>query len=98
MTEDDGERGDASRISGARLPVLNRRFEFKSYPETRDFLDRLADLSKREEYYPNVSFGKTYVNISIDSEGQAALNERQSTFLSEMEALAAAGNGRPAGR
>lgn len=74
-----------------RLPTLNRRFDFGSYAETRHFLDQMADLSRREDYYPNVSFGKTYVNISIDAEGQAALVERNSSFTSEMEALAAAG-------
>ncbi len=74
-----------------RLPTLNRRFDFGSYAETGRFLDQLAELSKREDYYPNLSFGKTYVNVSIDGEGQAALNERKSPFISEMEALAAVG-------
>ncbi|MHB8226686.1 hypothetical protein [Acidithiobacillus sp.] len=71
------------------LPTLNWRFEFGSYAATRHFLDQMADLSKREDYYPNVSFGKTYVNISIDAEGRAALAERNSSFTGEMEALAA---------
>lgn len=86
---------DASDLNAAppqeRLPTLNRRFDFGSYAETRRFLDQMADLSRREDYYPNVSFGKTYVNISIDAEGQAALGERTSSFTSEMEVLAAAG-------
>ncbi|MHB0922319.1 hypothetical protein [Acidithiobacillus sp.] len=72
-----------------RLPTQNWRFDFSSYAETRHFLDQMADLSRREDYYPNVSFGKTYVNISIDAEGQAALAERNSCFTGEMEALAA---------
>lgn len=74
-----------------RLPTLNRRFDFGSYAETRHFLDQMTDLSKREDYYPNLNFGKTYVNVSIEGEGQAALIERKSTFVSEMEALAAVG-------
>ncbi len=72
-----------------RLPTLNWRFEFGSYVQTRNFLDEMADLSKREGYYPNVSFGKTYVNVSIDAEGQAELAVRNSSFTGEMEALAA---------
>ncbi|CDQ09927.1 conserved protein of unknown function [Acidithiobacillus ferrivorans] len=73
-----------------RLPTLNWRFEFGSYAKTRHFLDQMADLSKREDYYPNVSFGKTYVNISIDAEGQVVLAERKSSFMGEMEALVTA--------
>ncbi|MHB1281359.1 MAG: hypothetical protein ACYCYL_09045 [Acidithiobacillus sp.] len=72
-----------------RLPTLNWRFEFGSYVQTRHFLDQMADLSKREGFYPNVSFGKTYVNISIDAEGQAVLAEYKTRFTGEMEALAA---------
>ena len=74
--------------SQERLPTCSWRFDFASYAETRHFLDRLAGLSGREHYYPNVSFGKTYVNIGIDAEGQTALAERNSSFTSDMEALA----------
>lgn len=72
-----------------RVAPLNQRFDFGSYAETRQFLDDLAELSRREAYYPDVSFGKTYANVSIDSEGQAALRERNSTFIADMQALTA---------
>jgi pterin-4a-carbinolamine dehydratase len=88
---DAKDLNEAPAAPQVSLPALNRRFDFGSYAETRRFLDQLADLSKRENYYPNVSFGKTYVNISIDAEGQVLLAERNSSFRNEMEALAAAG-------
>lgn len=76
-------------VSGAeRVAPFNQRFNFGSYGQTRQFLDQLADLSKREEYYPDVSFGKTYVNISIDSSGQTALLESYSSFILDMQELA----------
>lgn len=64
---------------------LNWRFDFNSYGEMRRFLDQLANLSKRENFYPNVSFGKTYANISIDAEGQTALGARAAAFIAEMK-------------
>ena len=78
-------------ISATRKPVLNWRFEFGSYGETRHFLDQLADLSKREDYYPNINFGKTYVNVSIDEEGQTALGAREAAFVAEMKVHAVQG-------
>ena len=72
-----------------RKPVLSWHFDFGSYGGTRLFLDHLADLSKRENYYPDVSFGKTYVNVSIDGEGQAELGAREVAFIEEMKAHAA---------
>ena len=77
--------------AAARQPPLNWRFEFATYGATRAFLDSLADMSKRDDYYPNINFGKTYVNVSIDAEGQAALGERAAAFVEEMKAHAALG-------
>lgn len=44
---------------------LERRFEFDGYPSTREFLDKTAELSKRTQLYPDVSFGRTYVNMTL---------------------------------
>lgn len=70
-------------------PALHWRFDFGSYGEARHFLDQLAELSKRDGYYPNINFGKTYVNVSIDAEGQMELGERGAAFIEEMKAYAA---------
>ena len=71
-----------------QVKTFTQRFDFGSYGQTRKFLDDLADLSKREEYYPDVSFGKTYVNVSIDVDGQKLLQESNSSFIVDMQALA----------
>ena len=83
--------GSTDAPTPANKPTLNWRFEFATYGATRDFLDLLADLSKREDYYPNINFGKTYVNVSMDAEGQASLGARADAFIEEMKALAARG-------
>ena len=77
--------------STANSPTLNWRFEFASYGETRKFLDRLSELSKQENFYPNINFAKTYVNVSIDDEGQTELGARKDAFVHEMTAYAEQG-------
>ena len=85
------KNGSTDAPTPANKPTLNWRFEFATYGATRDFLDLLADLSKREDYYPNINFGKTYVNVSMDAEGQASLGARADAFIEEMKAFAARG-------
>lgn len=51
-------------------PMLSRRFEFASYSETRSFLDRVAKLAEAAQHYPNLSFGKTYVSVTLDEDGK----------------------------
>ncbi len=53
-----------------RQALMTRRYEFANYDETRNFLDKLADLSKDKGLYPDLNFGKTHVNVSISPESR----------------------------
>ncbi len=50
-------------------PSLFRRYEFASYAETREFLDRLSVLSEEMRLYPDLGFAKTFVNVTIHGTG-----------------------------
>ena len=49
---------------------LERRIEFEDYERTRGFLESLRQLSEREGRYPDISFGRTYVNLTLRPEGE----------------------------
>ena len=69
---------------------LERRFEFSTYELTRDFLDRLGELSEKRKRFPDVSFGKTYVNLTLQPESEendARLSENDMMFASEIDGL-----------
>ncbi len=84
----DATEKNAGASAQEQVKTFTQRFDFGSYGQTRKFLDDLADLSKRENYYPDVSFGKVYANISIDSDGQTTLRESNSSFIVDMQVLA----------
>ena len=67
---------------------LYRRFEFAAYPEARGFLDRLAGLSKETGLYPDLSFSRTYVNVTVHGSGGAAVDAEAREFAARAEALA----------
>ena len=74
-----------------KRPVcLEKRFEFGSYSSTRDFLDRLGEFSEVSKRYPDISFGKTYVNITLrpdeDAEG-ATLTDSDHAFAAAIDGL-----------
>jgi pterin-4a-carbinolamine dehydratase len=46
-------------------PSLFCRYEFVNYAETREFLDGLTLLSEEMRLFPDLGFGKTYVNVTI---------------------------------
>ena len=60
---------------------LECRYEFENYSELRDFLDSAAELSEREEYYPDMGFGRDYVNVTIHAdEGSSSVGDKQRRF------------------
>ena len=70
---------------------LERRYVFQDYSALRDFLDRAADLSEQEGYYPDMGFGRDYVNITIHvNEGEDALAENQHRLAQQLDTLAQA--------
>jgi 4a-hydroxytetrahydrobiopterin dehydratase len=71
-----------------RPPSLYRRFEFAAYAETRAFLDRLASLSKETGLYPDLSFARTYVNVTVHGSGGVAVGAEEREFAVRAEAIA----------
>jgi pterin-4a-carbinolamine dehydratase len=75
MTHQWQERG--------RPPRLERRYEFSDYSELRDFLDRAAEVSEREGLYPDMGFGRDYVNMTIHSDEDSGVLEPLQHRLAE---------------
>ena len=69
---------------------LEKRFEFDSYDSTRDFLDKLGDHSEAIQRFPDISFGRTYVNITIrpkDDGAEAPLSDADRALAIEIDDL-----------
>ena len=69
---------------------LEKRFEFESYEETRDFLDLLGSHSESVKRFPDISFGKTYVNLTIRPESEAKeaqLTDEDRKLADQIDAL-----------
>ncbi len=72
---------------------LHRRFAFNDYAGTRNFLDRLAELSKETGFYPDISFGKTYANVTIHAGDTKTLTAADFEFARRVNTLLPAGGG-----
>ena len=67
---------------------LEKRFEFGNYDALREFLDAAADLSEREGFYPDMGFGRDYVNVTIHADnGDGGLQPAQREFAGALDKL-----------
>ena len=67
--------------------MMTRRLDFANYAQTRMFLDHLAQLSEQTGYFPDLSFAKTYVNISVTPR-QETLGPAEYSFAERVDELA----------
>jgi 4a-hydroxytetrahydrobiopterin dehydratase len=81
-------RGPEGWTESEQRSMLYRRFEFPAYSQARAFLDRLADLSKETGLYPDLSFGRTYVNVTVYDSGGAGIGAEARQFAARADALA----------
>ena len=51
-------------------PRIEKRFEFEEYSRISKFMKMVDELCKEKNIFPNISFGKNFVSITIflDSE------------------------------
>ncbi len=67
---------------------LERRYEFGGFNTLRDFLDQAAELSERESFYPDMGFGRDYVNVTIHAEEESGvLTDAQRRFAELLDEL-----------
>ena len=44
---------------------IEKRFEFEQYSKISQFMQKIEKLCKEKDIYPNISFGKNFVSLSI---------------------------------
>ena len=44
---------------------IEKRFEFEKYSKISNFMEKIEKLCKKKDIYPNISFGKNFVSLSI---------------------------------
>jgi 4a-hydroxytetrahydrobiopterin dehydratase len=72
----------------ARPDRLERRIEFADYDSTRLFLERLNTLSEQEGRFPDISFGRTYVNLTLRAEGEGeVIGQNDELFAAAIDGL-----------
>ena len=73
-----------------RPECLEKRFEFESYERTRDFLDALGAFCEKVNRFPDISFGKTYANITIrplENYEKEEISEVDHEFATQIDVL-----------
>ena len=63
---------------------IEKRFEFEEYSKISKFMEKIEKLCKEKDIYPNISFGKNFVSLSIflDTKG---LSSKEKDFSKDID-------------
>ena len=63
---------------------IEKRFEFEEYSKISKFMEKIDQLCKEKNMYPNISFGKNFVSVTIflDSE---EISHSEKDFSNEID-------------
>ena len=56
---------------------IEKRFEFEEYSKISKFMQKIEKLCKEKGVYPNISFGKNFVSLSIFLESKEISNKEK---------------------
>ena len=63
---------------------IEKRFEFEKYSKISKFMEKIEILCKERDVYPNISFGKNFVSISIFLDSKE-IPEKEKEFSKEID-------------
>ena len=63
---------------------IEKRFEFEQYSKISKFMGKIDKLSKESDIYPNISFGKNFVSLSIFLEN-TEISDKEKDFSKNID-------------
>ena len=63
---------------------IEKRFEFEEYSKISKFMEKIDKLCKENDIYPNISFGKNFVSLSIFLENKK-ISEKEKEFSKDID-------------
>ena len=63
---------------------IEKRFEFEQYSKISKFMEKIEKLCKEKNIYPNITFGKNFVSLSIFLENKE-ISEREKDFSRDID-------------
>ena len=65
---------------------IEKRFEFDQYSKISKFMGKIEKLCKESDIYPNISFGKNFVRLSIFLNNQE-ISEKEKNFSKDIDKI-----------
>ena len=66
---------------------LNKKFKFKNFLNSQNFINRVGEISENEGHHPDISFGWGYAEIKITTHAIEGLSENDFILAAKIDQL-----------
>ena len=66
---------------------LNKKFNFKNFIESQEFINKVGKISEDEGHHPDISFGWGYAEIKITTHAIEGLSENDFILAAKIDQL-----------
>ena len=67
--------------------LLNKKFKFKNFLESQNFINKVGEISENEGHHPDISFGWGYAEIKITTHAIEGLSENDFILAAKIDQL-----------
>ena len=66
---------------------LTKRFEFKNFKESQDFVNIIGEIAEKENHHPDISFGWGYCSVKIYTHAIKGLAESDFILAAKIDKI-----------
>ena len=66
---------------------LNKRFNFRNFIESQEFINKVGEISEDEGHHPDISFGWGYAEIKITTHAIEGLSENDFILAAKIDQI-----------
>ena len=70
-----------------KIFFLNKKFEFKNFLDSQNFVNKVGQISENEGHHPDISFGWGYAEIKITTHAIEGLSENDFILATKIDQL-----------
>lgn len=67
--------------------ILSKRFEFKNFAESLEFVDKVGAIAERHDHHPDIYFGWGYAEINLTTHDRGGITDFDFAVAKEIDAI-----------
>ena len=66
---------------------LEKNFKFKNFLESQSFINKVSEISEKENHHPDISFGRGYAKIVVTTHAIEGLSENDFILAAKIDQI-----------